>query len=81
MNAAFRNGGDFTPPTVTLSGLGAVPVTFSVDGAADTWHKFDLTITSAVAYDGSFLLTYSATPKAVTTGERPNPGENATVRF
>lgn len=68
MNAAFRNGGDFTAPTVTLSGLGAVPVTFSVDGAADTWHKFDLTITSAVAYDGSFLLTYSATPKAVTTG-------------
>lgn len=68
MNAAFRNGGDFTAPTVTLSGLGAVPVTFSVDGAADTWHKFDLTITSAVAYDGSFLLTYSATPKTVITG-------------
>lgn len=68
MNSAFRNSGDFTEPTVTLSGLGATPVSFSVNGAADTWHKFDLTITSAVAYDGSFLLTYSATPKTVITG-------------
>lgn len=68
MNSAFRNAGDFTEPTVTLSGLGAAPVSFSVNGAADTWHKFDLTITSAVGYDGSFLLTYSAAPKTVVTG-------------
>lgn len=68
MNALFVNSGDSFAPTVTLSGLGATPAVFTPPNSADTWHKFDLSLTSGVSYDGSFLLTYSAIPKTVTTG-------------
>lgn len=68
MNSLFVNSGDSNLPTVTLSGLGSTPVTFTPTNTADVWHKFDISNTSAVAYDGSFTLTYAATPKTVATG-------------
>lgn len=49
--------GTATPPSVTLSGLGITPQTFTAPATADTWHKFSLTVTNPQAYAGEFTLT------------------------
>lgn len=69
MDAAFYNGGTYTAPTVSLSGLGATPVTFAASAAANNaWEKYDISITNSSGADGSFTLTYTVEAQAVTTG-------------
>ena len=68
MDTAFVNGGDCNLPTVTLSGLGATPVTFTATATANTWQFYDLSITNTSGFDGNFTLTFTASAKTVTTG-------------
>lgn len=69
MDTSFWNAGDNNLPTVTLTGLGATPVTFTASAAANNaWEKFDLSITNTSGADGNFTLTYTANAKTVTTG-------------
>lgn len=70
-DTAFYNGGgsNWTPPTVTISGNGIAPMTFTASSAANnTWEQFDLTATNGSGVDGNFTLTYTANAKSVTTG-------------
>lgn len=70
-DTAFYNGGgaNWTPPTVVISGLGIVPVSFTASAAANNgWEQFDLTATNSSANDGNLTLTYTVNPKLVTTG-------------
>lgn len=68
-DSSFYNSGDYTAPTVSLSGLGATTQTFTASSAANgAWEKFDLSITNTAGYDGNFTLTYTASAKTVTTG-------------
>ena len=70
-DTAFYNGGgaNWTPPTVTISGLGITPVIFAASAAANNaWEQFDLSATNTAGYDGNLTLTYTANAKAVTTG-------------
>lgn len=70
-DTAFYNGGgsNWTPPTVTISGLGITPVVFTASSAANNaWEKFDLTATNSSASDGELDLSYTTNPKLVTTG-------------
>lgn len=60
--------GTLTPPSVTISGLGATPVTFTSSTTVDVWEKFSLTITNPQAYAGEFTLTASGTSTANATG-------------
>lgn len=69
MDTAFWNAGDNNLPTVTLTGLGATPVTFTASSAANNaWEKYDISITNTSGADGSFTLTYTANAKTVSTG-------------
>ena len=53
-NAAY---GTATPPSVTLSGLGGTPATFTAPATADAWHKFALSVTNASGAPGEMTLT------------------------
>jgi len=52
--------GASTLPSVTLSGLGITPQTFTMTNSVDTWEKFTLTATQTSGADGNLTLTYSA---------------------
>lgn len=70
-DTAFYNGGgaSWTAPTVTISGLGITPATFTASSAANNaWEKFDLTATNSSGNDGNLVLSYTVNPKLVTTG-------------
>ena len=60
--------GTATPPSVTISGLGITPSTFTAPATADTWHKFSLTVTNPQAYAGEFTISASGTSAANATG-------------
>lgn len=49
--------GTATPPTVTVSGLGITPTVFTTPAVADTWHRFDLTVTNPNNFAGEFTVT------------------------
>ena len=70
VDTAFYNGGNWNPPTVTISGLGITPVVFTASSAASgAFEKFDISATNSVAgYDGNLTLTYSANLKTLTGG-------------
>ena len=69
MDSAFYNGGACTFPSVSLSGLGLTPVTFTASAAANgAWQKFDLSITNTSGVDGDFTLTYTVTAQATNAG-------------
>lgn len=70
VDSAFYNSADWFPPTVTISGLGITPVTFTASAAANgAWEKYDVSATNNVAgYDGNFTLTFTAKAKTVVTG-------------
>lgn len=69
MDTAYYNGGDCNLPTVSLSGLGATPVTFTATSAANNaWQQYDISITNTAGYDGNFTLTFTANAKTVSTG-------------
>lgn len=55
-NAAY---GASTLPSVTISGAGITPVTFTMTNSVDTWEQFDLTATNASGSDGNFTMTFS----------------------
>lgn len=63
-NAAYLTA---TPPSVTISGLGATPVTFTAPATADAWHDFLLQITNPQAYAGQFTLTFTGQSAANST--------------
>lgn len=63
-NAAYLTA---TPPSVTISGLGITPVTFTAPATADAWHDFLLQATNPQAYAGSFTLTVSGMSAANST--------------
>ena len=67
MDAAYLNGGNCTPPTVTLSGLGVTPQVFTMALNTD-WQQFDLSATNASGFDGELSLALEATPLSVATG-------------
>lgn len=60
--------GTATPPSVTISGLGITPATFTAPATADTWHKFSLTVTNPQAYAGEFSLAVTGQSAANSTG-------------
>jgi hypothetical protein len=65
---AFYNGGgsNWTAPTVSLTGLGATPVTFTTSASANNaWEKYDISITNSSGVDGQFTLTYTVNAKTV----------------
>lgn len=49
-----------TPPKVTVSGMGIAPLSFTAPAVADTWHVFDLSVTSTKTYPGEVTVTYTA---------------------
>jgi hypothetical protein len=63
-NAAYLTA---TPPAVTISGLGATPVSYTCTATADTWFQFDLSITNPQAYSGEFDFTVTAQSAANST--------------
>lgn len=68
-DTSFYNGGSWTPPTVTLSGLNATPVSYTATSASSgAWEKYDLSITNTAGYDGSFILTYSVASLTTVAG-------------
>ncbi len=57
-----------TAATVTISGLGITPVTYTASAAINQWEQYDLTATNNVAgYDGNLTLTYTANASVSTT--------------
>lgn len=50
-----------TPPSVTISGLGITPVSFTAPATADAWHRFELDVTQSSGADGNLTLTVSGT--------------------
>jgi hypothetical protein len=69
-NTAFYNAGVWTPPTVTISGLGITPVIFTASAAANNaWEKFDISATNSSGSDGNLTVTYDARASTVTTGD------------
>jgi len=56
-NASY---GSATRPSVTISGLGITPVSFTMTDSTDAWEKFDLSATNSSGINGSFKLTFSA---------------------
>jgi hypothetical protein len=54
-----------TKPSVTISGLGITPVSYTMTGAADQWEKFDLTVTQTSGAAGNLTLTLSAQSASV----------------
>jgi hypothetical protein len=57
--------GTATPPSITLSGQGSTPATFTAPATADAWHDFALTVTPTST--GDLTLTVTGT-SANTTG-------------
>ena len=45
--------GSATPPSVTLSGLGITPQSYTAGGSANTWYLFDLSATQTSGNDGN----------------------------
>lgn len=60
--------GTATPPSVSISGLGITPETFTAAATADAWQKFSLTVTNPQAYAGEFTISASGTSAANATG-------------
>lgn len=54
--------------TVTVSGLGITPVVYTNAAAANTWEKWDITVTNSSGGDGQFTVSYDATDVASTAG-------------
>lgn len=61
-NASY---GASTLPTVSISGLGITPVTFTMTNSVDTWEKFTLTATQSSGAAGN--LTFSFTAQSAST--------------
>jgi hypothetical protein len=57
--------GTATPPSVTLSGQGSTPATFTAPATANAWHDFSLTVTPTLTGDLSLAVTGTS---AATTG-------------
>ena len=57
--------GTATPPSVTLSGQGSTPATFTAPATANAWHDFSLTVTPTLTGDLSLVVTGTS---AATTG-------------
>jgi len=51
--------GSSTRPTVTLSGLGITPQTFTMTDSTDTWEEFTFTATQTSGNDGSLELVFT----------------------
>lgn len=66
--------GTSSAPTLTISGLGATPVTFTCPTTgADTWYPISLSITNPQSYPGDFTLTF--------TGQSSSGSTSATCYF
>lgn len=57
--------GTATPPSVTLSGQGSTPATFTAPATANAWHDFVLTVTPVSTGDLTLAVTGTS---AATTG-------------
>lgn len=55
-NASY---GALTLPSVSVTGLGITPVTYTMSGAADAWEKFTLSVTNTSGADGNLKLTFA----------------------
>lgn len=55
-----------TPPSVTLSGLGITPVTYTAGASVNTWYQFDLSATQTSGADGNLTLTVTGQSTATT---------------
>jgi hypothetical protein len=53
--------GTATPPSVTLSGQGSTPATFTSPATANAWHDFALTVTPASTGDLTLTVTGTST--------------------
>ncbi len=60
--------GTTRPPTVTISWMGATPVTFTCPTTANVWNPVSLTITNPQSYPWSFTIRYEWLSAANTTG-------------
>ena len=59
--------GTATPPSVTISGLGITPVTYTAPATADAWHEWELEVTQTSGGDGLLTLTMTAQSTNTTT--------------
>jgi len=59
--------GTATPPSVTISGLGITPVSYTAPAVADTWHEWELEVTQNSGGDGLLTLTMTANSTNTTT--------------
>jgi hypothetical protein len=56
----FYNLGTWNAPTVTLSGLGLVPVIFTATSSSNgAWEKYDISITNTSGSSGSLYVTFN----------------------
>lgn len=60
--------GATTLPSVSITGLGIAPVTFTMSNSVDTWEKFSLTATQTTGAPGNLTFTFSG-QSATSTGK------------
>lgn len=60
--------GALTLPSVSITGLGITPVTFTMTNSVDTWEKFTLVATQTSGASGNLTFTFNA-QSAISTGK------------
>jgi len=63
--AVFYNAGVWNPPTVTISGLGLAPVTFSASSqSSDAWEAYDISLINESGSAGSLKIAFTVTAQS-----------------
>lgn len=66
--SAFYNSGDWTPPSVKVTGLGQSITLNATAACVNAWERFEIDATNLTAFDGSFTLSYNVALKTLSGG-------------
>lgn len=68
VDSAFYNAGDWTPPTVKVTGLGQSINLSATPACVNAWERFEIDATNVSGFDGSFALSYDVAMKTLSGG-------------
>lgn len=68
VDSAFYNAGDWTPPTVKVTGLGQSISVSATPACVNAWERFEIDATNVSGFDGSFALSYDVAMKTLSGG-------------
>jgi hypothetical protein len=68
VDSAFYNAGDWTPPTVKVTGLGQSISVSATAACVNAWERFEIDATNVSGFDGSFTLSYDVAMKTLSGG-------------